>query len=638
MVGEHPVRHRTRIRKPRGRGLRTTTGCTKCRVRHLKCDEAKPVCGQCMKIQETCIYTGAAAAGATTYTNTSTVAETAVLPLVHQLSEGQQSAQCVEPRERSQSPIPLHENANQNSMVSGDEHGPGPGHTTDAFLREWAAVSPSNSHRSVVSSNYLSPQSVSDLSHSVIASSVTSSGHTADTAAVRWFGLLASDAARDSIRTSAADASYGQELNIFDSHDKDPTRITPIQQATYLVDNYRFENGDAHDGSSYALPKDGPEERLWQAPENLELLPQEHFLFENFVQRISQWIDLFDTTNKFSTFVPHLAMRNAGLMNAVLALSCRHLSLNRKGENEEPPDRNSALQYYYQTLHYVQRAMQYDSYKTSLELLATTLIVSTYEMLDGSCHDWERHLEGVFWIQRSQLIHGESGGLKSAVWWAWLCQDVWVAFREKRKTFTFWTPTKSYADLSPDELAARSVYLAAKVINYCSREECEADKYDLQTRIEQANQLQDRLDEWQNHLTVEFSPLPSGNRASSSVFKAIWIRPPAFGVAIQLNCASRVLLALHRPCIGGMNSYLNQQANIKHCVETICGIAMRLTDDASSLMSAQCLYIAGLCVQESQGREAVLELLDSCRQRTGWPTTPLENELKSLWKKMADKS
>jgi hypothetical protein len=124
-------------------------------------------------------------------------------------------------------------------------------------------------------------------------------------------------------------------------------------------------------------------------------------------------------------------------MNAVLALSCRHLSLNPGISIDEPPDRNSALQYYYQTLHYVQKAMRYSSYQTSLELLATTLIISTYEMLDGSRKDWERHLEGVFWIQRSQVIHGESEGLKSAVWWAWLCQDVWAAFREKRKTFTF---------------------------------------------------------------------------------------------------------------------------------------------------------------------------------------------------------
>jgi hypothetical protein len=111
-------------------------------------------------------------------------------------------------------------------------------------------------------------------------------------------------------------------------------------------------------------------------------------------------------------------MHDAGLMNAVLALSARHLSLSPNATDEQR-DRNIGLQYYYQTLHYLQKAMQYDSYTTSLELLATALIVSTYEMLDDFGSGWERHLKGVFWIQRSQVIQGESGGLKAAVWWAW---------------------------------------------------------------------------------------------------------------------------------------------------------------------------------------------------------------------------
>ena len=113
-------------------------------------------------------------------------------------------------------------------------------------------------------------------------------------------------------------------------------------------------------------------------------------------------------------------MRNIGLMKAILALSARHISLNPGIIPEQTHDRNDALQYYNETLHYLSKAMQYDTYKTSLELLATALIVSTYEMLDGSGRDWERHLQGVFWIQRSQVIHGDSKGLKQAVWWAWL--------------------------------------------------------------------------------------------------------------------------------------------------------------------------------------------------------------------------
>lgn len=213
-------------------------------------------------------------------------------------------------------------------------------------------------------------------------------------------------------------------------------------------------------------------------------------------------------------------------MNAILALAYRHLALNPHLDGHDIPNKGeAALQYYYQTLHYVQKAMQYSGYKRSLELLATTLIISAYEMLDNSTKDWERHLEGVFLIQRSQTIHGESGGLHSAVWWAWLCQDIWAAFREKRKTFTFWVPQKALSALLPYELAARSIYNMAKVVNYAAESQT-----DIGRRVSEAARLRKMLEEWQQHLTIEFSPLPFGPRQQSPYFRPIWINPPAFGM------------------------------------------------------------------------------------------------------------
>lgn len=224
-----------------------------------------------------------------------------------------------------------------------------------------------------------------------------------------------------------------------------------------------------------------------------------------------------------------LQMHDAGLMSAILALSSRQLSLHPSSK-EEQRDRNIGLQYYYETLHYLQKAMHYDSYTVSLELLATALAVSTYEMLDDSGSGWERHLKGVFWIQRSQVIHGESEGLKSAVWWAWLRQDVWAAFRERRNTLSFWKPKKAYNTMTPYELAARSVWLFAKAVDYCSNEEIKIGEENLQPRIEKAETIFGMLDEWQGYLTTEFTPLPSRKVSPTDVFEPIWIHPPAFGM------------------------------------------------------------------------------------------------------------
>lgn len=225
-------------------------------------------------------------------------------------------------------------------------------------------------------------------------------------------------------------------------------------------------------------------------------------------------------------------MHNVGLMNAIWALSSRHLSLSSQPNEAHLYDPNDALPYYYKTLRYVQKAMQYNTYKTSLELLATSLIVSTYEMLDGSSQDWERHLHGVFLIQRSQVIHGDSMGLRQGVWWAWLCQDVWAAYRERRRPFTFWRPVRTFRDLEPSDLAARSVYLFAQVVGYCSRENMEDGAMEPLARIARAAELRDMLEDWKTYLTAEFEPLPQP-RSAEDAFEPIWIHPTAFGQLIS---------------------------------------------------------------------------------------------------------
>lgn len=221
-------------------------------------------------------------------------------------------------------------------------------------------------------------------------------------------------------------------------------------------------------------------------------------------------------------------------MNAILALSARHLrNVNYgapSGGVAYHPDSNDTVGYYWKTLHYSQKAMEYDTYQTSLELLASAIIISSYEMLDDSNTDWEKHLKGVFWIQRSQVIHGDSGGLRQAVWWAWLSQDVWAAFRERRKPFTFWQPAKTLPELTPHQLAARAVYNFAHVVGYCAESSIPEDAARAASKTQEAGRLLQQLQHWRSHLTVEFDPLPTMSSGSDNkVFPAVWIQPPAFG-------------------------------------------------------------------------------------------------------------
>lgn len=364
--------------------------------------------------------------------------------------------------------------------------------------------------------------------------STTSGYQPIGVATARWLGMLAGDAEIDLGPTSDFELPISE-------HDR------TLAYNAQLSHSFRdFETNQQHDDTN-AIPANmfqgevdrnaqaavASEKHLWQAPAALTLEHHEQPLFDRFVTHISQWMDLFDPYKSFSSLVTRLALHNVGLLKATLTLSVRHHSLGARSVDQPSSAREDALKYYHETLHFVREAMQYKSYHTSLELLATTIIISAYEMLDGSSRDWERHLQGVFWIQRSQVIHGDSGGLKAAIWWAWLCQDFWAAFRDKRKVFTFWKPERTMAELNPLELAARSVFILGRVINYCVPDDLASTADGIASKLYTADSLSAMLDEWASYTTPEFHPLPHMDEASSTCFQSLWIYPPVFGTAPQ---------------------------------------------------------------------------------------------------------
>lgn len=261
-------------------------------------------------------------------------------------------------------------------------------------------------------------------------------------------------------------------------------------------------------------------------------------------------------------------------MKAILALTSRYVSIlgAKKGK---AVDTNGPVQYYYETLHYLQITLkQYVAYAQSEELLATALIISMYEMLDTSNNDnWNRHLKGLFWIQRSQNVNGSSGGLRQAVWWSWLRQDLWAAFREQRKCYSFWQPTKAFEEMQPDELAGFSVYLLSQTVNYCAI----ATGTSQTQNEDRGHHLLALLSRWRSCLGVEFALLPTVKNSSVDLFQPLWVHPPAFASALQVHSFATILLTLHRPSSVGFGEYRKIQRTLSDAVATICGLAGMFT-------------------------------------------------------------
>ncbi|CAM1510823.1 Fc.00g083360.m01.CDS01 [Cosmosporella sp. VM-42] len=596
-------------RYPRKRSLRA---CHVCRARKTKCDNVHPTCGFCASLNIPCSY------DATEKDHSSF--DPASLEILRQLGHIINSQDDLFQILRSVAVSNSHEVVSDLSPSAPTHHAPIP--AVGNSLGWDTAGGVQTQQLPYVINEWFGQQS---------DSAATSPAASASVAAVRWFGLLASDASREAFQE--ADAPLEVDGGFLDPSDgQDENDMTPLQRATRMIDGQPPVQDLHNEVMAPANPANSiSEESMWQASENISLLDKEQILFENFIHRICSWLDLFDPARTFSTRVPHLAVRNAGLLNAILALSGYHQSLDEKSDLEDRPDHNSALQYYYQTLHYVQKAMRYSTYQNSQELMATTLIVSTYEMLRGSRKDWQQHLQGVFWILRSRQIEVETSSLESTTWWAWLRQDIWVAFRERRRTYSTWIPKKGYSDLNSYELASRAVWILAQVINFCALDSSDEVEGAFLGRLGWAKALQKMLDEWKSHLTVEFSSLPAISRHGSEAFQPRLIHPQCFGLAMQIHHVSQILLCAHEPCLGGLESFMKRQKTIQDSIEMVCGVGMTLTEDASGMLSSQCLFIAGVFMQNPRQRICVLRMLDSCRKKCGWPTPSLGSELERIW-------
>jgi hypothetical protein len=62
---------------------------------------------------------------------------------------------------------------------------------------------------------------------------------------------------------------------------------------------------------------------------------------------------------------------------------------------------------------------------------------------------------------------------------------------------------------------------------------------------------------------------------------------------------------------------------------------MELTDPSCQIISAQCLFGAGLCVQDEAKQETIVSFIRACGARTGWPMATMLEDLRMEWRRAA---
>ncbi|KAF4463253.1 Lysine biosynthesis regulatory LYS14 [Fusarium albosuccineum] len=368
----------------------------------------------------------------------------------------------------------------------------------------------------------------------------------------------------------------------------------------------------------------------------IQLSVTEVGVFRNYVDNISRWVDSFSHDQPFHNQVPILALHCPPLMNSCLALASKQLELVGLNVSYGLPN-NDSVRYYRLALNAIRSLLLHRDSAETDEVLASCIILSTYEMIDVSGDSLGSHLTGVASLLQARRVYGDVGDIRGSCYWTWYRHEVWAALRTGRRLSldeTYWQPPHldTYHGLTPEDVGNRIIFIFGQCISFCNDNETknciDADQW-LRLREEKACNLNQALDDWKSKL--------SPNMTSLKTSGATWFIFPQSAVANQVYHASKILLHLHQtrnaPMARGLAncSFLTLRRRIESHRKEIFLTANSGIPGAWSLVSSQCLYIAGLVTEETHDRERTLDLIDQCQRETGRRTNVLAEDLRKLW-------
>ncbi|KAL5333734.1 hypothetical protein BJX70DRAFT_47826 [Aspergillus crustosus] len=362
--------------------------------------------------------------------------------------------------------------------------------------------------------------------------------------------------------------------------------------------------------------------------------PTEVLLFQHFTQSLSPFFDLSDPECHFAIQVPIRARLYPPLMDAILALSARHMSLTGKGV-----DTILASNYYQRCLSVLIPELDRVQQDRVDDLLAATIILRLHEELDGPFSGLEayRHSIGTRALLQNQAAQVSAvSGLRRAAAWAGVRQEIYASIKRHRPP-----AIKASVEMlehlrcsSQDSAWANTaVSDCLDVLDFCFGDSSmNGELYDSLVRS---------ITQWEADRQGSYDPLcfytgPDPEDSADTVwdvrFHADW-----HAIAWAYRSLSRILLAIHNPRqprvgLNRISAWKDVLKEVHSTIKLLCSIAKcRPTTPGPSLVACMAVWLAGDMVEDPREQKRVLDLLSSTEEVHGWPTQDIRTELVGLW-------
>ncbi|KAF1844633.1 uncharacterized protein K460DRAFT_95343 [Cucurbitaria berberidis CBS 394.84] len=398
---------------------------------------------------------------------------------------------------------------------------------------------------------------------------------------------------------------------------------TPPPPHNHQVGSVSFQHNNS---STFVYQQPPGEPILWPLEHE-----QEAMLLQHYIENVALFFDMIDHECHFGVHVVQRAKQNSTLMNAILALSARHLSRTTDF------DPYIADAYYQRCFDTLIPALNENVAIKEESLLAATIILRLLEEMNISVigSDPQGHLFGTQAIIRAaeQSYAATTGpSFRQAVYWAAFRQELWISLMTQRAFQLHIFPADRSLEPANDSIwATRTIAHLGDVSNFVFGEGRHS--------LAKYNQLMDENKSWRTYRPDSFDPFffrqdPDG---SSRNFPDIRFHEKSHVMGTQYNTLAHMLLIVHDPAIPQLGP-AHKQARaavdqmVQSDVRTLCGVAQSNAKFFPSKFVA-CFAIAlvgdRFTVREDQ--EKLRELWYACERAHGFPPTTAIVHLEESW-------
>ncbi|KAH7038144.1 uncharacterized protein B0I36DRAFT_237958 [Microdochium trichocladiopsis] len=364
--------------------------------------------------------------------------------------------------------------------------------------------------------------------------------------------------------------------------------------------------------------------------------------FQHYIAELAPWYDLSDGRRHFAVQVPILALDEALLFNALMALSAMHLA-----RTSMPSARPAAESYHGMCIHALIGLTESDSRLLENGIaLAATCLLRSYEILSEDA-DPNRHLQGAYSLASQPHRgfghdHASTGSLLLQGFWNYLREDITFSlFGEcplKIDLAAVFVPP-SATGTDHDHLNNMSVVLGSIINGLFGRNATSSDT-SWTTWI-------GALRGWIQQVAGTVYPFSrAAGKAVASDLPSVRVLQDCHASAWHYFLVALCVLSSRAPAqkrqadiIELASSYQPHFSECKGREEfleaaamEICGIAFTSNSPAVIVNAFGPISFCARFIHDKAVQEDIIRHLFACQKRTGWPVQRIVGRLEAHWK------